>query len=1139
MNSISQSMRPRHQVLTLKCYPRFQKNAVEVKPNASELSYLLYYASTRRSKLRKVGAFLEKKTESDVWRLRSGYVSSMLRPRRLGATTDPPSRSNVLVTLQILEALIDKCGRDLPLFSSNALRILEIILSAQEVSLIEESVAAFHAFCVQYDTAQMSGDHEHRAQYDRILSLYASYASKSQPPKLKTPPSIPVSMRYRTAGLKAIKALVASPSFTEDDGYHCKTIIPVVLDNLVSGRQNYLLVLQKRHDERLEKEKMPQHRRRQSQNLSRATISLDDDPTAAAGTTEDVDQRAEEEVGLLALQTLQAIFSGDTRAHLRSATAHALAFSKAYDRGRLEGSQKEEMPGHGTWGCQLFELMCRSTAVQDRFIILVTAMEGLIRSPIVETDLDNQLVLTRIVRWLLRSSVNFIGLSIIDVLVSMIQHILLLLQLGGEGSQIRPHSLKPDALHSHPTDSDGQVATSSSGKTDQVPLVMEVVKTASATRMQLLDELQQCTGDLATHVYYSDQIGDMVTALLLRLKPSPAPGVENPAAAIENPVGAAEAIADSVSLQQKPNTDGYFSFDTARLLALAAVRDIIQVANSRRADGYDAAARNRVSISVWDGTQWLLRDPDVRVRGAYIEALLTWLRFETTKLDLRATTYPVRRGRTNTADTAGTRLGETTRRALSNASRRSPGRGRHTSNFLQLLNMAVFDSAVEFCDAEPDVLMLHLLNHALIDKLGVNSVRHSLPMIYALQDEVVAQASPAAKINLGSLVHGYFWALSDFFGFDTTFVGRAIFDEVTRRSQNAAWLPEVYVPPMSFERIPALESFAAERQQRALPTDLRPLGYRKEIVDNIEDHYSGTILSPPSSPPASPGRPNILPALNVASFTGPGPVDRALPDSFKEALLTTWTREDVIALAEQETTRTASLSRSKAGSAHGRAAGGLFVDQSGMTSRSDVSIAKAESLAAPGTADRRLTSPGGSSRNLALSSPSGRSVVRVSHLKSVLAGGNDYRSSLSKSYRVDDDDDEGDTASESMMSADFSNESFLGDSLARLSTREESTSIPSSTAPRGGDRSLVPDSDIPAVPLVPPELASLDSSIHSAVLGAPLGAADKTTPRMSTRAEKPSVSLDQLLDGLTAGNGSAAKRPGTSRGMGLGVAPPY
>ena len=77
MNAISQRCRPKHQVLVLKCYPRTTKGAVDVKPNSSELSYLLFYAQSRRSKIQKVGSFLEKKTASDVYRQRIGYGLSL------------------------------------------------------------------------------------------------------------------------------------------------------------------------------------------------------------------------------------------------------------------------------------------------------------------------------------------------------------------------------------------------------------------------------------------------------------------------------------------------------------------------------------------------------------------------------------------------------------------------------------------------------------------------------------------------------------------------------------------------------------------------------------------------------------------------------------------------------------------------------------------------------------------------------------------------------------------------------------------------------------------------------------------------------------------------------------------------------
>lgn len=78
MNAARQACRPKHQVLVLKCYPKFQKNNVDVRANSSELSYLLYYASTRRSKLQKVGDFLDKRTTADVWKVRTGYAVSAM-----------------------------------------------------------------------------------------------------------------------------------------------------------------------------------------------------------------------------------------------------------------------------------------------------------------------------------------------------------------------------------------------------------------------------------------------------------------------------------------------------------------------------------------------------------------------------------------------------------------------------------------------------------------------------------------------------------------------------------------------------------------------------------------------------------------------------------------------------------------------------------------------------------------------------------------------------------------------------------------------------------------------------------------------------------------------------------------------------
>jgi len=59
----------------------------------------------------------------------------------------------------------------------------------------------------------------------------------------------------------------------------------------------------------------------------------------------------------------------------------------------------------------------------------------------------------------------------------------------------------------------------------------------------LLSRLQRCIGDLATHIYYADQITDWCRQSFLRLRPSQLAGAVNVAAAVEDPASASAAVA--------------------------------------------------------------------------------------------------------------------------------------------------------------------------------------------------------------------------------------------------------------------------------------------------------------------------------------------------------------------------------------------------------------------------------------------------------------------------------------------------------------------------------------------------------------------------------------------------------------------
>ncbi|KAF7508915.1 hypothetical protein GJ744_008624 [Endocarpon pusillum] len=905
MNAVRQKCRPKHQVLVLKCYPRFQKNVQEVKPNSSELSYLLYYASTRRSKLQKVGSFLEKRTASDVWKQRLG---------------------NVQVTLQILSALMEKAPRDLPLYSDSVLTILETVLKSKDINMIEESLATFETYCKYQDASSLASDQYRSQQYQNIVSMYAEFASNNFPSSLKQKPNKPTAMRWKTAGLRAIRSVVGAEALGTDGTTQLSIVMPAILDNLYTGNDDILASLQEKAQTG-EKADVENARKRRMSFATVTTVdTVEGNPASASETTADADKAAEDEVRVLAVRCLKQIFAagtGSNRGQVRLAMNLTLKFITARDSPApaLPGSTPAS-GGRGNWATSLVETIARWTPVQDRFIIVITAVDALVKSPIEESKLKQQLTLATAIDWLLSSSINLIGLSVMDVLLGFLQHVLLLLQPGGRDSRITPHSQQTGALNSHPTINPEKVEER--GHTTNVI-------TPPPVRQELLVRLQRCIGDLATHIYYTDQIADMMAAILARLKPPLHPDLSSIAAAIENPVGAANAIANSVDLQEDALTDGFFSFATARLNALRAVKNILLVANMRKSvTGAAAEARSRVGVQVWEGTQWLLRDEDREVRVAYVDALLTWLQHETNRSDLllpqegpRKPKSVAKKGRDENGEP------KLARRAVSSASRKENKTAK--SNFLRLLHLAIYDNAIKSVQSDSDILLLHLLLTNLTEKLGVNAVRHGLPMMARLQDDLVSGdkfEDARCRINAGSLVHGYFWALSEKFDFETSRVGQELHAEISRRKKNGFWLDKVRLPALPLDQI--ITSTAALTDKGTLVSDmssksLKPYSSRVNMVEEICTFYNESLRAPTTSPPSSPGRVFSVPALSFGYGFGlnpgpkPSPEDQ-LPPKVKEELLAEWSKESVIAAVEKE--HADSLSGSKTGTGTGSATAG-------------------------------------------------------------------------------------------------------------------------------------------------------------------------------------------------------------------------
>ncbi|KAF3390657.1 Protein efr3 [Penicillium rolfsii] len=875
MESVRQSCRPRHQVLTLKCFPKYQKGVSEVIPNPSELSYLLYYASTRRSKLTKVGAFLEKKVAKDVWR------------RRLG---------NVQVALHILTALIEKVPRELPIYARYVLSVIDTVLRSNDISMVEESIATFETFCRHQDIAIISADQALANKYREVIRTYASFADPSSQTYSPAKLSPPVAIRWRNAGLRAIKGIVSSESLAADGGTSLNIILPVILDNLYSPDEDVLIPLKAKLRETDDGERDAARLRRLSVATVHTVDTAEGDPALAAQSTADADRQAEMDARLLALRCLeQIIVSGSNRGQIRIAATVIMRFiaNKRFPRSATREKSSGISLQDGNWATSLIELIATWCPVQVRFVILITAMDILHESTPQEDALESSFTILSVVDWLLKSPVNMIGLSVMDILLGLMRYISDLLSPtgGAEG----------DAENNGDANAHSAVSI-------------------SPRRRALISLLEQCIGNLATHNYYGDQVGDMMRTILRRFKATP--NYESAAQSSLATVHETRVVSMAPPSTEAEQTNGEkahvetFSHAAAKLTALKAVKAILIVANLRApASMKGSESRNQVGIEVWEGTQGLLRDSDPDVRHAYADAFLSWLQLETNKQDLKAQSDTAKH-----VKPASKRDSEALDKTTSRRSTSAPGNQREKAplavqtNFLRLLHLVIYDAALDRPAVGSEVLVLHLLLATLVENLGVNAAQFGLPMVLKLQDDLftsVDLASFAARVNIGSLVHGYLLALAEKFNLESTHAGVEIRNEIEKRQSKGQWFTKIKVPPTGLDGIAMDEKALDEDPTQSIT--LTPFRDLDGLVNGIDEAYRQTISSPPQSPLNSLARGFNFPVLNHIPAAQTSQQENGLPSSVKDCMLSSWSRESCLAAIEKESIKTASLSGSRGG----------------------------------------------------------------------------------------------------------------------------------------------------------------------------------------------------------------------------------
>lgn len=652
----------KHQKLILQCYPAGR--GVDKRPNASELSYLLYYVSTRRVKLSKVGAFLEKNTKTDIYKARSG---------------------NVAVTLDILKALIERVSDDLNLFAWNVVGILSTVLTSNDLALCQRTCDVFMVFCNYHDGALLTGDPDYVKAFHNLVYQYIDISSNASGPNR---------LQWKYLGIHAARSVASSTAVAVPTGHALSSrLVPLVLSVLEDDNKQdeaRIIHLRNKVDEKTSATQstrylsatvgsQQQHKRNTSSVFVSSTQASEDNKekqpeqggrTNDGGENEDEDGDDDEEHGgseefnerlqVTAMEALKSFFDTTAHVQLKHSTQVVVKYIIDSSNGDKNG-----------WPTTLVQIVAKWTPVQLRFVILSSLVDLFVGQPI--SAVQSQMKLTCLISSLLSSSVNMVGLSVMDVQRLLISHQHKVIRHQIDNKDVEESKLEP-----------------------------------------LILRITDCIASITTHIYYADQISDMVHDILARThhhhraSSSYSPSDVHPIAPRSRSSSSLSHLPESVQnnssssnngeRQPSHHTHNYSqpARDKALITDLNNVRAILRVSKSTQ--GLDS---NKIGISAWDGTQSLIHHDNRDVRFAFASAFITYLKNGVTEDDKHLKVH-----------------------GKFSAVKGTLGR------LIYQLYLAVVDTAVQKKDF---IIVNHILSN-MIDYLGINAIVRILPFMLMLQD---------------------------------------------------------------------------------------------------------------------------------------------------------------------------------------------------------------------------------------------------------------------------------------------------------------------------------------------------------------------------------------------------------------------
>lgn len=603
-----------HKKLVDDCYPAPKALATsgpEYRPNSNELGRLTYYAQNKPAKLTKVGNLLESKAHIGA---RAAKGS--------GATADK-GKAGLMITLAIIKNLLTECKSSLNYFIKPAQSVIAAALDAaqptparpRDLELSARAASAFYALASFLDPATTSVDDT----FHRLLRSFAQLA-------VERPASADASLgedaeqrnRVRLIGLGALAGAVASDAIYSSNSKQLLSLITPALVENTKGNRVTLDWL--RSESKKASEGEPSYA---EFNISKTPLSIRRTRSISAHVAGEKGPSAEDVISA-AIGTFRGLLRHADATQVQSVVQNVIGWLDdksalsipAPSDGRQVVSQWEETE----WCCWLAKSLCSWTSLQYRFVVLDTLIDHLVEN-CEGAATTKHFSLIEMSRTILTGQLSLIGLSTSDTLNNL--------------------------------------------------SALAVRRVYKDTRDSLLPPLVDCISGLGTHVYYADQINDIVEEIAGRIAALQMPETASDAASVKaNNLGAVnrgqqQDLNSHIHRQRLANAGPEQRDESIRVLLFCLqgvlrtthqssgeihkavdAKDGTHDATSMQARGSDdekgkstassqaklglahAGTRNRVAPSSILPTASLLASPNHAVRLAYAQTLITLFRDE-------------------------------------------------------------------------------------------------------------------------------------------------------------------------------------------------------------------------------------------------------------------------------------------------------------------------------------------------------------------------------------------------------------------------------------------------------------------------------------------------------------------------------